>query len=345
MVGRDIVAIGGSAGGIRAMRSLLAQLPATIPAAIFLVLHTSVNSPGLLADVLTVPGAPPVRYAKNGERFEHSVVYIAPPDLHMFVEPSGHIRLEFGPKENRFRPAVDPLFRSAALAFGPRVAGVILSGGLDDGTAGLAAIKAAGGIAIVQDPQEAEASSMPRSALLHVPADHCLPVRDIAALLISLSSGGGSRVTPPKERRAMPGKDLKIEVQVASQNRGHRPEALEFGQSSVFTCPECHGRLTRHDDERVLRFRCHTGHAYTANSLLAALAERTEDALWNSVRAIEESAMLLAHIADHVSPLDDGTMADEFRQSSKEALRRAHAVRALLPGRDSTSPTADGQNV
>jgi two-component system chemotaxis response regulator CheB len=188
---------------------MLAELPEKLPAAIFLVLHTSVDSPGLLPDALTVLGAPLVRYAVNGERFEQGVVYVAPPDLHMLVEPRGCIRLVFGPKENRFRPAVDPLFRSAALAFGPRVAGVIVSGGLDDGTAGLAAIKAAGGTAIVQEPREAEAPSMPQSALCRIAVDYCLPVRDIAGLLIRLTS------------RDVPDKDLEINVQVTTENQGH----------------------------------------------------------------------------------------------------------------------------
>ena len=332
MVERDIVVIGGSAGGIGAMRAILAELPETVPAAMFLVLHTSVHSPGLLADVLTLPGAPPVHYAKNGEPFERGVVYIAPPDLHMLVEPNQHLRLAFGPKENRFRPAVDPLFRSAAAAFGPRVAGLVLSGGLDDGTAGLAAIKAAGGVTIVQDPKEAEASSMPQNALRHVRIDHCLPVRDIAALLVRLSSGGGSHVTPLKQGCAMPGKDLEIEVQPASEKQGLLPEILELGKPSMLTCPECHGILMRLDEERGLRFRCPTGHVYTVNGLLAALEERTESALWNSVQTIEESAMLLAHMADHVALLNGGATAEEFRLSSQEALRRAQAVRALLPG-------------
>jgi two-component system chemotaxis response regulator CheB len=202
MVVRDIVVIGGSSGGIKAMREMLADLPGTIPAALFLVLHTSAHSPGLLPDVLTTPGAPTVRYATNCERFEQGIIYVAPPDLHMLVEPGGWIRLEFGPKQNRFRPAVDPLFRSAALAFGPRVAGVVLSGGLNDGTAGLAAIKTAGGLTIVQDPQEAEAASMPQSAMLRVAVDHCLAVRDIAGLLVRLSSGGASLTAP--QGRAVP---------------------------------------------------------------------------------------------------------------------------------------------
>jgi two-component system, chemotaxis family, protein-glutamate methylesterase/glutaminase len=272
------------------------------------------------------------REDRAGERFERGVIYIAPPDLHMFLEADGRIRLAFGPKENRFRPAIDPLFRSAALAFGTRAAGVLLSGGLDDGAAGLAAIKAAGGITIVQDPREAEAPSMPQSALHRVAVDHCLRIRDIARLLIRITASGGSLLAPPKEANSMTNKDLEIEVDIAKENRGHISEVLELGTPSMFTCPECHGTLLRLNDEQVFRFRCHTGHAFTANSLLAALTERTEDALWNSVRAIEESAMLLAHMADHVAPADDDSLAGEFRRSSEEALRRAQAVRALIPG-------------
>ena len=177
MVKRDIVVFGGSAGGIRATRDMLGELPEKVPAAIFLVRYTSVHSPGLLPDAPATPGSPCVRYGKNGEAFERSVVYVTPPDLHMLLEAQGCIRLAFGPKEHRFRPAVDPLFRSAALAFGSRVMGVV---------------KAAGGLTVVQHPQEAEESSMPQSALDHVAVDHCLPVRDIAGLLIRLSSGEGS---------------------------------------------------------------------------------------------------------------------------------------------------------
>ena len=236
MVERDIVVIGGSAeGGIKAMRGLLAELPETVPAAIFLVLHTSVLSPGLLPDVLTMPGAPPARYARNGERFERGVVYVAPPDRHMLIEASGCISLAFGPKENRFRPAVDPLFRSAALAFGPRVAGVVLSGGLDDGTAGLAAIRSAGGVTIVQDPDEAESPSMPRSAMQQRVVDHSLPVGDIAALLLRLSAAGGSILTPPQEGRPEPDADLATEVRIAQDNRGHIAEIRELGTPSMFT--------------------------------------------------------------------------------------------------------------
>jgi two-component system, chemotaxis family, protein-glutamate methylesterase/glutaminase len=333
MAERNIVVIGGSVGGVKAMRGILAELHGTIPAAIFLVLHTSVQSPGLLPELLTLPGSLSVRYAQNGEPFERGLIYVAPADYHMLVEAGGVIRLAFGPKENRFRPAVDPLFRSAALAFGPRVAGVVLSGGLDDGTAGLVAIKAAGGVAIVQDPLEAEAPSMPHSALRHVRVDHCLPVREIAGLLIRLSSGGGSRATPPKQGRAMPDKDLEIEVQIASENRGHLPDVLELGAPSLFTCPECHGTLLRLDDEKMLRFRCHTGHAFTASSLRAALSGRTEEALWNALRAIEESAMLLEHMAAHVPPPDDAAVAEDFRLASEAELRRAQALRALIPSR------------
>jgi two-component system chemotaxis response regulator CheB len=330
MAERDIIVIGGSAGGIKAMRGILAGLPASIPAAIFLVLHTSPNSPGLLPQLLTTPDAPPVRYARNGDVFERGIVYVAPADYHMLVEGDGRIRLAFGPKENRFRPAVDPLFRSAALAFGPRVAGVVLSGGLDDGTAGLRALKSAGGVSIVQDPSEAETPSMPQSALHHIEVDYCLPVQEIAALLTRLAQGEepfGSRSKPDD---AAPGQALALEVGIAKENRGHMSEIAMLGTPSMFTCPECHGTLNRIVDGQLLRFRCHTGHAYTARSLLAALTERTEDALWNAVRAVEESAMLLGHMAEHVLVLEGPALAEEFRSASEGELRRAHAVRSII---------------
>jgi two-component system chemotaxis response regulator CheB len=323
---RDIVTIGGSAGGLKAVCALVAGLPPTIPTTIFVVLHSSPDSPRLLPEILSNAGTLPVRYAVNGEAFEPGTMYIAPPNHHMLIEASGQMRLTQGPKENRFRPAVDPLFRSAALAFSTRVAGVVLSGGLDDGVAGLAAIKQAGGLAIVQAPGEAEIPAMPRNALRHVAVDHCLPIKDIAALLEQVSrapntQGGNGRVTPKKE--------LEIEVRMANEKEGFRSDILELGEPSPLTCPECHGVLLRMNDESILRFRCHTGHAYTAQSLLSALTEAVEDALWNSVRAIEESAMLLSHMVSHVAETDVA-VAQDYRQASQIALGRAKALRSIL---------------
>src|SRR5215210_6092081 len=175
MPGRDIVVVGTSAGGVEALRVLVGGLPADFAGSVFVVMHTAPDSPGVLAQILDRSGPLPAANASNRERIRPGRIYVAPPDSHLLLEP-GVVRVTHGPKENRFRPAIDPLFRSAAQTYGPQAIGVILTGGLDDGTAGLWAIKRLGGTALVQDPEEALVDSMPRSALRHVEVDYCLPL-------------------------------------------------------------------------------------------------------------------------------------------------------------------------
>lgn len=329
MIRRDIIVIGGSAGGIRALIALANSLPHQLPATLFVVIHTAPTSPGLLPELLTRNGNLQTQHARNEARFQPASIYIAPPNRHLLIDANGQMRLTHGPKENGFRPAIDPLFRSAALAFGPRVIGILLSGGLDDGVSGLAAIKAVGGLAIVQHPDEAEVSTLPRNALGQVAVDHSLPIAEIAALLQNATQNNGAQTAQTTEIPPMKPKGLEIEVRQAEEKHGLQSDFFQLGTPSMLTCPECHGALLRLDDERILRFRCHTGHAFSADSLLAALNERIEDALWNAVCAIEESAMLLGHTARHVKTGDDAT-AQEFNQASKVALTRAKAVRQIL---------------
>src|SRR5439155_14810652 len=187
MPGHDIVVVGASAGGVEALATLVSTLPPKLPAAIFVVLHISAHSPSFVSDILSRSGLLEAVQASDGMEIKHGRIYVAPPDHHMLVE-RGNVRVVRGPKENRHRPAVDPLFRSAAEAYGPRVVGVVLTGGLDDGTAGLLAVKRRGGIAVVQDPEEALYSSMPLSALTHVEVDYRLPLSGIGPLLVRLAS-------------------------------------------------------------------------------------------------------------------------------------------------------------
>src|SRR5215207_10858312 len=187
MSGRDIVVIGTSAGGVEALRALVGGLPADFPGSVFVVMHTAPDSPGVLAQILERSGPLPAAHASNRERIRPGRVYVAPPDMHLLLEP-GVMRLTRGPKENRFRPAIDPLFRSAAAVYGPRVVGIILTGGLDDGTSGLWAVKRLGGVAVVQDPDEAFMPSMPQSALEQVEGDYKLPVAEIPGGLARLAS-------------------------------------------------------------------------------------------------------------------------------------------------------------
>jgi two-component system chemotaxis response regulator CheB len=182
MAKRDLIVIGTSSGGVEALRTIVAALPSDFAASLFVVMHSAANSPGLLDKILQRETTLRVEIAQNNQKFKPGHIYVAPPDHHLILEP-GIICLSRGPKENRFRPAVDPLFRSAAQTYGPRVVGVILTGGLDDGTAGLWAIKQLGGTTVVQEPAEALAPSMPASALRNVKVDYCVPLVEIGPLL------------------------------------------------------------------------------------------------------------------------------------------------------------------
>jgi len=249
---------------------------------------------------------------------------VAPPDHHLLVAP-GHVRVTRSATENRFRPAIDPLFRSAAGAYGPRVVGVILSGALDDGTAGLWAVKQRGGIAIVQDPQEAQHSSMPQSAMTYVPVDYCLPAAAIAPRLIYLVQ------EVIEEEGATPVPDeLRIETRIAMEDNALESGLMDLGHFSPFTCPECHGALLQLRAGRFLRFRCHVGHAYSARSLLAELSESLDDAFWNTLRALDESIMLMQHIAAHLRADQAPQLADLFTRRAQEARRRADVLRKMV---------------
>ena len=325
---RDIFVIGASAGGVVALQRLVGAVPEIFPGSLLIVLHLSPDSTGAIPDILARAGPLPAANARNGEKIVPGRIYVAPPDRHLLVEAPGDIRLGHGPKENRFRPAVDPLFRSAALAYGPRVTGVVLTGGLDDGTAGLCAVKQAGGMAIVQDPREAEASSMPASALRHVAVDHCLGLDAIAALLPRLAAEPveiGGRIG---EIRSM-SKDISIEVQVAADERRRESAIRRLGDPSLFTCPECHGSLLEMRNATPPRFRCHTGHAFTAVTLEAELNERIEAAAWNTIRSLEEHAMLLNHMADNS---DDASAREgaRLRATAERALKRAALIREAV---------------
>jgi two-component system chemotaxis response regulator CheB len=318
---KDIIVIGASAGGIEALRTIAGGLPKDLPASVFVVIHTSPQSPGVLADILDRAGALPATNAADGERIQPGKIYVAPPDQHLIIEPN-RIRLTRGPKENRFRPAVDPLFRSAAQVYGPRVIGVILTGNLDDGTAGLWAVKQLGGTTAVQDPREAIAPSMPRSAMRYARVDHCLPLAEIAPLLVRLTN------TPAEEKGAYEVPEgMEIEVRIAKEDTALDAGVLKLGEPSNYACPECHGVLLQLNEEKRIRFRCHTGHAYSVDSLLAEITGGVEDSLWSAIRSIEESVLLLRHMAEHLAESENGDTAERYLAQAQQAQRRADLVR------------------
>lgn len=329
MANKDIIVIGTSAGGIEALRVLVGALPADLNASIFVVLHTAAHSLGVLPEILERAGPLRASNATDWEPIKSGHIYVAPPDYHLLLERSGYVRITRGPKENRFRPAVDPLFRSAAYAFGARVIGVVLTGWLDDGTAGLWAVKERGGTAIVQNPENALAPSMPLNAIKHVEVDHCVSLPELAPLLVQLVS------TPAEEKGVKPvSEQLEIEVQIALEKPGLECGIMRWGNASVFACPECHGTLLQLKEGSSLRFRCHTGHAYSIESLLAEFTEKTEASLWSTIRALEENILLLNQMASHLSSHDHAGAAQALLKKADDSQRRAAIVRQAVWNRE-----------
>jgi len=322
----SIVVIGASAGGIQALLEVIAELPATFAAPVFVVVHVGTGR-SVLPTLLSRGGALPATHATHDERFKPGHIYVAPPDCHMLVRED-RIELSHGPRENHSRPAIDPLFRSAARAHGNRVTGVILSGALGDGSTGLMTIKAHGGQAIVQDPDDAIVESMPVSALRLVEADHVLPARGIGRYLASMP------VSPPLTAglKEMDGDDMEddgakfIQEDFAEQQNDRRR-----GQLTMFTCPDCGGTLWQTADGPITGFRCHVGHAWSLESLLGQKSEQLEAALWSSVRLLEERATLSRQTAVRIR--SGGVGLGRASRVGDQALvdeQRADAIRELL---------------
>jgi two-component system chemotaxis response regulator CheB len=316
-----IVVIGASAGGFEAFKKIIRQLPSDFNPSIFIVWHMSADIRGVLPHVLNKQNKILAAHAFNGEEIKPNRIYVAPPDHHMLIE-DGKVLVTHGPKENRFRPAVDPLFRSAAYAYGNQVIGVILSGALDDGTVGLWTVKHYGGIAIVQDPKDAEVASMPENAMREVQVDYCIPVSDIPQLLVRLS-----KEPLPKNASVMKDEQTKKEIEIASNENALKLGILKFGELSPFTCPECHGVLTRLQNGGIIRYRCHTGHAYSMDTLMAAVTEKVEDGLYNAIRGMDESIILLNHLGDHYAEANQPQLASLYFKKAKEAQERSRLVR------------------
>ena len=321
MNARDIIVIGTSAGGLEALKELVAQLPADFPATIFVVRHTSQDIETILPRILERSGHLTSTLASGNEYFKRGHIYCAPSRHHMVIEDD-RLRLTKGPKENGFRPAVDPLFRSAALALGTRVVGIILTGAIDDGTAGLAAVKHFGGIAIVQDPSEARFPSMPQSALRNVHVDYCLPLREIAPLLVKLAND------PVDTYEHSVDENLVIENRIAFGDFDALAAIDQLGGVSRFTCPACHGVMREILEANPVRFRCSTGHAYTAASLLAEQNENLEDILSDTLRALEENVALVKYLRNYEREMCV-PRADTVMDVDAEKYR-AHLIQMLL---------------
>lgn len=315
------IVIGASSGGVAALLQIAAALPKDLPAVVGVVLHVG-NQPSILPDLLSARGPLPAAHAAHGQALRPGTVYVAPPDRHMLFTGDA-VRLSRGPRENHARPAIDPLFRSAALHWRERAVGVVLTGDLDDGSAGLRAIKECGGTAVVQDPADAVEVSMPASALASVEVDHCLPLADIGPALARIV---GHEPAPADPLRA---EQVAREQQIFEGN--DVMENLDaVGRHSSLTCPECGGSLWELKDARPLRYRCHTGHAYTARSLEFAQSEGAEQALWSSVRSLKEREMLLRRLANVAQATGDSAQAEAGRVQADRVGAQAEELAQLL---------------
>jgi two-component system, chemotaxis family, protein-glutamate methylesterase/glutaminase len=335
---RDFIAVGASLGGVDALRFLVSGLPPDLPATVAIVQHVGAHE-SILPSILSASGPLAAVHATDGERYRHGKIYVAPPDRHLVVE-GAVLRLLHSAKENFARPAIDPLFRSAAVELGARSVGVILTGQLDDGAAGLEAIQACGGSTLVQYPADAFAREMPENASRF--ADDMLPLKLMASRLVELTGRASAARPRPANPRgnpaANPGGDTDDAAHEAARQqvaieqlawRGDRvpPAALsQIAVPSTFTCPECSGTLWRVSDSGLVRYRCHTGHAYSLKSLSAGRRDDVERSLLDAVRALRERELTSLALGEHF-----GNQGNTAAQSAEEDIaRRANEAAELL---------------
>ena len=321
---RDLVVVGASAGGVEALRQLVSSLPKDLPAAVVVVLHMPAGGSSALPAILARSGPLPAITAEDGAELTPATIHVARPDHHVVVQ-DGVLRLSKGPTENGHRPAVNTLFRSAALARGPAVIGVVLSGALDDGTAGMVAIKSRGGLAVVQDPEDAIYPGMPESVLHHVAVDHVLPIVRIGPLLARLAGQHADTIaTGPASET------LRTEVAVSQDDTGaSHGDIPKIGSPSTFTCPDCAGSLMEIPGEGV-QYRCLVGHAWTADALMDALGGTLERAMWTALRTLDEKASLAHRMVNVSRGSGRELVAERYVRQEEEALAAADVLRKYL---------------
>jgi two-component system chemotaxis response regulator CheB len=322
VVQRDVIVVGASAGGVQTLQTLVSQLPPELPASVLIVLHLMSAGTSVLHNILDRAGPLPVTPAHDGEQLERGHIYVAPPDFHLLLR-GPNIHLSAGPRENGHRPAVDPLFRSAARAYGPRVIGVVLSGTLDDGTDGLRLIKQRGGATVVQDPDDALYGDMPRNAIRDVDPDRIVPVAEMGAALFELID---APLDPPPAAAAVQNpEDQAIDLVEVEFGR----EEIE-GNPTLLTCPDCGGVMLEREEGGVIRFACQVGHAYSPESLSEEQGEDLESALWTAIRTLEERADLLRRMARRADRRGADPTVDRLRIKAQTASDHADEIRSTI---------------
>lgn len=320
---RDIVVIGASAGGVEALQALFATLPEDLPAAVLVVLHIPAYGGSVLPAILDRAGPLPARHAVQGESLKHGQVLVAPPDHHLVVE-DGVVMLSRGPRENGHRPAIDVLFRTAARSQGARVIGVVLSGVLDDGTAGAVAIHGRGGAVLVQDPKDALYPAMPHNALEHDAPDHVVPAAQLGGVIDALCR------TDIVGVESVASSLIEIEADLAKMDGDVMNDPNPPGVPSGFSCPDCAGTLFEIRDGALVRYRCRVGHAWSPESLLGEQALQLDGALWMALRSLEEKAALALQLKQRARERGNPLTAQRFEEQAVEASRAAELIRSML---------------
>jgi two-component system chemotaxis response regulator CheB len=321
---RDLVVVGASAGGVEALRLFVSALPRDLSAAVVVVLHMPAGGSSALPEILDRSGPLPASAARDGEPLRPGSIHVAPPDHHVLVH-DGVLALSRGPTENGYRPAVNALFRSAALTKGPAVIGVILSGALDDGTAGMVTIKTRGGLTVVQSPEDAIYPGMPESVLQHVDVDHVLPVTRMGALITRLTEEHAELTEPPPASET-----LRLEVNVSRDGaRAGFGDIPRIGSPTTFTCPDCAGPLIEMPSNGN-GYRCLVGHAWTANALLEAFNGNLERAMWTALHTLDEKVLLARRMVTNNRDAGRHLVADRYVRQEEEALAAADVLRKYL---------------
>jgi two-component system chemotaxis response regulator CheB len=319
---RDIIVVGASAGGVTALRGFVQNLPKDFKGSVFIVLHIPPYTESKLPTILSKAGPLEAVHPQDEEEIVPGKIYVATNDYHLLIARD-KVMVKRGPKENRFRPSIDALFRSAAYTYRSRVVGIIFSGILNDGVSGLWTIKQHGGLAIVQNPDDAEHPQLPQNVLEYVEPDYVKPASEIGSLISQLVR---EKAPEQKQRPEKELKQLEAEVLIAMKGNAFEMGIMNLGEFTPFTCPECHGALVKLVEGDIIRFRCHTGHAYTASSLLAEVSELVESDLWRSVRTLEEMTMLLSNIGEQFEKKNNPEAASLFHAKAEESAKRARNI-------------------
>lgn len=325
MNNRDIIVIGASSGGIAPLIEIVKSLPADLKAAIFVVVHIPPYPPSHLAQILSRAGKLKAIQPADGEKIEEGRIYVASPDQHLLVEDN-YVVVKKGPKENRFRPSIDALFRSAAYIYGSRVIGIVLSGFLDDGTSGLWSVKRRGGVSIIQEPEEALFPDMPLNVLEYVDVDYTIKALDIGPLLIKLIGKEAPEIPEITEEEI---NRMKLEIMIARRREAFEEGLISLGQYTTLMCPDCNSALISIKEDKLIRFRCQKGHGFTFRSLCEEISKGVEDKLWDAMQGMESTTILFEKMEEHFKEIGKTETAEKFNKKADESRERGKLIHNL----------------